>query len=370
MKKQNGRDHEPQAEGPADNAFIEKVVRSQAHWQATVDAVRDFIFVVDRDCRIRNANVSFAARYGCHPRELRGRDINELLGFEIPQPEELAADAGTTGAVITKEIMVNESSYVVSVFPARYDDEEVYVYVIKDITELIDLKGKLYHTYKLASLGRLVSGVAHELNNPLTGILGYTEILGLKVKDEAIRRDLDKIYKSAERCRVIIDSLLCFSRQQAPQKNLEYIHELIDKTVELRAYWHRNRKIEVIREYGEDIPLAYIDTQQIQQVVLNILMNAEDAIVESSQVGKIIIKVRYDRDRQRIMVSIADNGMGIPKENIPRIFDPFFTTKAVNKGTGLGLSISYGIVLEHGGSLHVECGEGADTVFNIELPLK
>lgn len=362
--------NEKQALSNLDSGFIEKVMKSQEHWQATIDAVKDYIFVIGRDHILRKANLSFAGSLKKQPREIIGSDVNDILPFEIPQPETLAADAGATGAVLTKEIFLGDATYLISVFPARYDDEDVYVYVMKDITELIELKDKLYYAYKLASLGRLVSGVAHELNNPLTGILGYAEILSLKVQDEGIKKDLAKISKSAERCKVIIDSLLCFSRQQTAQRNLEYLSDIIDKTVELRAYWHRNQNIEIIRNYEPDMSLAYIDTQQIQQVILNILMNAEQAIAESGRPGRIEIRVWHDRERQRLCVSIADNGIGIPKDNISKIFDPFYTTKPVNKGTGLGLSISYGIVLEHGGMIHVESKEGEGAAFRIEIPIK
>jgi two-component system NtrC family sensor kinase len=353
-----------------DNEILERIIKSRKHWQTTVDAVKDYIFVIDKNQVIKNANLSFASRFQRHPREIIGIKINDLLSFDVLHPDALSGEEAAADAIISKEVTMSDGTYVVSVFPAHYDDEQVFVYVMKDVTELIDLKKKLYHAYKLASLGRLVSGVAHELNNPLTGILGYTEILSMKVQDEATRKDLDKIYKSAERCKVIIDSLLCFSRQQSPQRNLEYIHAIIDKTLELRAYWHRTQKIEVVKKYDENIPLAYIDTQQIQQVILNIVMNAEQAIAESGRTGKIIISAHYEREKSRIIVGISDNGTGISRENIPKIFEPFFTTKPVNKGTGLGLSISYGIVLEHGGTISVESIEGEGATFIIELPLK
>lgn len=359
-----------QASSTKESEFVEKIVRSQEHWQTTIDAVRDYIFVIGGDHIVRKANLAFAERFQKHPRDIIGLNVDELLCFEIPLPETLTAGPESTENITTKEITVKESTFAISVFPAYYDEEEVYIYVMKDISELIGLKKKLYHTYKLASLGRLVSGVAHELNNPMTGILGYTELLGMKVKDEAIKKDLDKIYRSAERCKIIIDSLLCFSRQQATQRTLGYIHEIIDKTLELRAYWHRTQNIELIREYEEDMPLAYLDMQQIQQVILNILMNAEQAITESGRTGRIVIRASHDKEKERILVSIADNGIGIPKENITKIFDPFYTTKPVNKGTGLGLSISYGIVLEHGGMIRVQSKEDEDTTFAIELPLK
>jgi PAS domain S-box-containing protein len=352
------------------NAFVEKVIKSQEHWQATIDAVRDYIFVVNSGWAIIKANISFAERFGKHPRDIVGMNANDLLCFALPPAEAIATDADRACGFASREIVVKDCTFIISAFPTRYDDEAVTVYIMKDITELISLKNKLYYAYKLASLGRLVSGVAHELNNPLTGILGYSEILGTKVKDAEIARDIEKIHRSAERCKIIIDSLLCFSRQQPPQKSLEYINDIIDRTITLRAYWHRNQGIEVIREYAEDMPLAYIDVQQIQQVIMNMLMNAEQAIAESASAGRITVKAWPEKERGRIMVSIADNGVGIPAENLPRIFDPFYTTKPVSKGTGLGLSISYGIVVEHGGMISVESSQGNGAKFLIDLPLK
>jgi len=147
------------------------------------------------------------------------------------------------------------------------------------------------------------------------------------------------------------------------------VNDIIDSAVELRIYWLRSNNIDVIREFNE-LPLALIDPQQIQQVILNILVNAEHAIEEADKADKFIrFYTGYDKERGRILISVTDNGIGIPGDIIPRIFDPFFTTKPVNKGSGLGLSISHGIVKKNGGSLWIESTVGEGTTFYIELPM-
>lgn len=242
---------------------------------------------------------------------------------------------------------------------------------MKDATEMKRLKDQLYHSDKLASLGLLVSGVAHEINNPLTGILAYAELLYMRVNDEDVKKDLEKIMHGAERCKKIVENLLTFSRQRTPSRSLESINDIIDKAIDLRSYWLRTSNIEIIRDYGQDIPTLYIDSQQIQQVILNLILNAEHAIRESKKErGMIRFSTSFNRRDQRIIVSITDNGTGIPKEIIHRVFDPFFTTKPVGIGTGLGLSISHGIIMEHGGTISVQSEAGEGTTFVIELPIQ
>lgn len=346
--------------------YLEGLIkRSQQQWMAIFDSITDYIFMTDSEHRIVRTNIAMAEAFKKHPRDLIGTKCYELFGIDesrlICKFPELPR---------TEEITIRDQTYLVSVFPLDYDDQQLYVHVIKDITEMKRLKEQLYHSDKLASLGLLVSGVAHEINNPLTGILAYAELLNMRVKDEDVKKDLEKILHSAERCKRIVENLLTFSRQRAPSKSLESINEIIDKAIELRAYWLRTGNIEIVKEYGQDIPTLYIDSQQIQQVMLNMILNAEHAIVESKKErGMIRFSTLFDSKKQRVIVNVTDNGKGIPSDIIHRIFDPFFTTKPVGIGTGLGLSISHGIILEHGGSIQVESKIGEGTTFIIELPV-
>ncbi|MFN3396117.1 MAG: ATP-binding protein, partial [Thermodesulfovibrionales bacterium] len=319
----------------------------------------------DSEHRIVRTNVAMAEVFKKHPRDMMGTKCYELFGID-----ESRLICKFPDLPRTEEITIRDQTYLVSVFPLEYDNQQLYVHVMKDITEMKKLKEQLYHSDKLASLGLLVSGVAHEINNPLTGILAYAELLNMRVKDEDVKKDLEKILNSAERCKKIVENLLTFSRQKRPSRSLESINEIIDKAIELRAYWLRTSNIEIVRDYGHDIPTLYIDSQQIQQVILNIILNAEHAIVDSKkEMGMIRFSTFFDSKKQKVMVKITDNGKGIPSDIIHRIFDPFFTTKPVGIGTGLGLSISHGIIQEHGGSIQVESKIGEGTTFIIELPV-
>lgn len=352
-----------------DDDLIERVLESQKQWQVTIDAVEDYIFVTDNDHRIRRTNISFAKRFKKHPREIIGLRIDELIDLQVPIQTCKPDQSVYSEMSVSREIVIGDNTYLLSVSNTKYKDEDVCVYVMKDITEVINLKNKLYQSYKITSLGLLVSGVAHEINNPLTGILGFTELLNMKIKDEGMKKELDKIYKAAERCKHVVESLLFFSRQQMPQKNLDSINDIIDKTIALRAYWIRKNDVEVIRDFGT-VPLAYIDTQQIQQVILNIFTNAEQAITSAGGKGTIVIHTEHNKPGNSMTIRISDNGAGIPGDKLNRIFDPFFTTKPVNQGTGLGLSIAHGIISEHGGTIRVESKEGEGASFIIEIPMK
>lgn len=233
---------------------------------------------------------------------------------------------------------------------------------------LTRLRQRLWHSHKEAAIGRLVSGVAHDINNALTAAIAYTELIGMKAADEGIRHDLNKVLESAERCKKIADNLLAFSRERNPVKSLESVNGMLDRAIDLRNYWLRAKTIEVMKEYDQ-VSTVFADAQQLQYAVLNIVMNAEQAIADSGRrPGRITCTTRYDRKKRMMLVRIADNGTGIPLDVMPRIFEPFFTTKPSGIGAGLGLSAARSIVAEHGGTLHAENREEGGAAFTIELP--
>jgi len=345
--------------------LFEMVSRSQKLWTETFDAIKDFVFITDEKNIIIKTNSAFADFVRLHPRDIVGKPYHDLLRIDN------YSDLPSGREEFTREITMNGETYLMSGFPITLEDgTEAMINVMKNITEIQKLKTQLYHTDKLSSLGLLVSGVAHEINNPLTGILGYTELLQMKTKDESLSKELSKIYASAERCKTIVENLLTFSRQKPPERSLENINDIIDKTVELRAYWLRSNNVEIEKNYS-DIPYSLLDAQQIQQVILNMIINAEHAIsqVARERKGRIRISTEYSAEDNTCQIEIMDNGTGIEKNIINRIFDPFFTTKPVDKGTGLGLSISHGIIKEHGGEIEVESSAGEYTLFRIRLPI-
>jgi signal transduction histidine kinase len=344
------------------------ISQSRKEWITIIDAITDFIFITDEQCRLVKMNWTFSSVFGAaHPRTLIGSTCVGIFGDEAP-----CSDCHKNNilqqATLATEKKVNDNIYQFSTFPLNIDEKPYTVHVMKDITETRKLKDRLYYSDKLASLGSLVAGVAHEINNPLTGVIAYTELLRMKDANAGIDDELKKILHNAERCKKIVENLLTFSRQKAPTKSIESLNDIIDRTIDLRTYWLRSGNIEIIREYDEGLTV-YVDAQQLQLVFLNLLLNAEQAISDTGRgKGKIVINTRHDRELRKLTIRFSDDGPGIPMGVISKIFDPFFTTKPVGIGTGLGLATSHGIITEHGGSIWAESAEGKGTTLIIELP--
>ncbi len=227
-------------------------------------------------------------------------------------------------------------------------------------------QAQLIQSEKLSAVGEFVAGVAHELNNPLAAVMGFAELLKNSDTDEKNRRHLEQIFKSAQRCQKIVQSLLSFARRQPPERKPVQANKLIEEVLEMVAYPLRTSNVKVITHLQPKLPLIMADGHQIQQVVLNVINNSRQAIESHQGSGRITITTSHGSSK--IHVVIHDNGPGIPAENLRRIFDPFFTTKSVGKGTGLGLSLCYGIIHEHGGVILAESRPGEGATFTIELP--
>jgi PAS domain S-box-containing protein len=360
---------EKQQEREQQEILFRQIYKSQKWWQNIIDSITDYLFVIDKNYRILRTNKAFAGLFGKEPADIIMKPYYELFGLDHPHEWCIPPEKKNNFVPRSVERKINDTVYLISCFPIFFDEHEAAVYIMKDITETRRLKDQIYHLDKLSSLGTLTSGVAHELNNPLTGIIGYTEMLLMKDENETTKKYLRNIYDSAIRCKRIVENMLTFSRQKPSQKSLENINDIIDKTIELHEYWLRSINIEIVRNY-EEIPYVAVDRQQMQQVILNLLINAEHAISETDRRGRIEFKTTYDIDSKNIVVTVTDNGTGIPDEILPKIFDPFFTTKPVNKGTGLGLSIAHGIIAEQGGTIEAESKPGEGTSFIIKIPYK
>jgi two-component system NtrC family sensor kinase len=241
------------------------------------------------------------------------------------------------------------------------------VVVLRDATEERLMQERLLQSEKMVSVGQLVSGVAHELNNPLTGIMGFAQLLLARDLDETTERDVGTIYTEAERAAKIVQNLLSFARRKRAEKELVNLNVLIERVLELRTYDLRVKNIDVALDLDKDLPQTMVDANQIQQVVLNVIINAEQAMLASKGAGT--LRVRSRAQDGSIRISFQDDGPGMEPETLRRIFDPFFTTKETGEGTGLGLTISYGIVDEHGGRIWAESQPGRGTTFVIELPV-
>ncbi len=217
-------------------------------------------------------------------------------------------------------------------------------------------------------LTELAARIGYELNDPLAGVMAYTQLLiAREPADETTNGCLEAIYREAERATRVINNLLSFARRHKPEKSLISINEVVEKNLELHAYRMRVNNIEVVTELDPDLPKTMADFHQMQQVFVNIITNAEQAMTEAHGKGKFVIKTQ--RAGEMIQIAFTDDGPGISENNLKSIFDPFFTTKKVGKGTGLGLSICYGIVQQHGGHLYAESKLGEGTTFVVEVPI-
>lgn len=232
--------------------------------------------------------------------------------------------------------------------------------------ELEATQNQLIQAEKLSALGQLVSGVAHELNNPLSGILGYSQLLLRGQVNGKMQKGLERIESEAHRCKKTVQNLQIFARKHLPQKRPVSIHAILESTLELRAYQLSVNDIQVVRRYDERLPQTLADFHQLQQVFLNLIINAHQAMQGVDRKG--ILTIETKQEKEKILVSIGDNGPGIPPDILSKIFDPFFTTKEVGQGTGLGLSICFGILQAHRGDIQVRSTAG-ETWFKVELPI-
>jgi two-component system, NtrC family, sensor kinase len=237
----------------------------------------------------------------------------------------------------------------------------------KTVEILRATQAQLSHSEKLSAVGEFVAGVAHELNNPLTALIGYAELLQMSEVSDDDRSSLQRISSSAERCHKIVQSLLSFARQHPPERKLSHVNALVEAVIEILIYELRTNNIKVEKELSAHLPRLLLDPHQIQQVFLNIVNNARQAIEAHRARG--LIRITTSVAGQWVRITFQDDGPGISEENLAKIFNPFFTTKPVGKGTGLGLSLSYGIIQEHGGSITAASKLGHGTTFIIDLPI-
>ncbi len=239
----------------------------------------------------------------------------------------------------------------------------------------VQIQSRMLQTEKMAAVGQLVSGIAHELNNPLTAIMGYAQLLLGHGLAPAQLSEAKKVYQEAERARRIVKNLLYFARESAPERTGVDVNEIMERALALRSYELRVENIVVQCKLDRNLPKTLADPYQLQQVVLNLVINAEQALLEGRGGGHIEIRTSLMAHRaghpakRRILIEISDDGPGIRAEIASRVFDPFFTTKPAGLGTGLGLSIVYGIVHQHGGEVTFENQPGGGVRFTVELPV-
>ncbi len=249
------------------------------------------------------------------------------------------------------------------------ENAQLYASARDHLARLRDTQAQLVQAAKLGALGQLVSGVAHELNNPLSVIIGYGQLLLSREIPAQLRRPMELMVSQGDRMAKIVRNLLYFARQRPPERSSVELQEAIERTLALRLNQLAVSGIAVRREYVEHLPAIAADPGQLQQVFLNLLLNAEQAILSASRGGLIIVRTAPGPTRDTVVAQVVDDGPGIAPEDLARVFEPFYTTREVGQGTGLGLSVSYGIVQEHAGRLTVESRPGS-TTFTVELPVR
>jgi signal transduction histidine kinase/FixJ family two-component response regulator len=353
----------------------------EAELASILDAVATGIVLFDPTGNLRLSNARFAQYLSLdvqQVRKLRGFDeLYSVIGKRFRNPEVFAEPwksfVAGEGLPRHDELeLTRPSRRILERFSRPVLDREGravgWLELYSDVTGEREVQSKLLQTEKMAALGQLVSGIAHELNNPLTTIMGYGQLLlghGLNAPQLSEAR---KVFQEAERARRIVKNLLYFARENKPERSRVDLNEIVERTLALRSYELRVENIVIECDLAANLPETMADPHQLQQVVLNLLANAEQALLEDRGQGHVWIRThRIGRDR--LSLEVSDDGPGIPADVGSRIFDPFFTTKPSDVGTGLGLSIVYGIVHQHGGDVRFENQQGGGARFVVELPL-
>src|SRR6266849_6011147 len=355
-------------------SFQSQLQRERDFNQKILNTTQSMILVLDTAGLISYANRR-CYEAGYREDELIGHRLMDWV--EAAQRGDFEAALETTAhgqQVENLELRVRRSDasmghFSISLSPMRDEQNAVnsVVVVMTDVTDATLLQAKLAHSEKMATIGRLVSGVAHEVNNPLAAILGFTDLLLENPEIPAsAQEDLKIILQETQRTKDIVQDLLSFARQRPVQRELVQVNAVLRQTIKLRSYDFASHGVEVVEEFDESVSPAMGDAQQLQQVFLNILNNAYDAVQETGERGRITI--RTGNREGSIEIAVTDNGRGVVDPQ--RIFDPFYTTKQAGKGTGLGLSICYGIVRAHGGE--IQCWNNAEirgSTFVVRIPI-
>jgi two-component system NtrC family sensor kinase len=369
--------------GPADLVLLEGLV-SQASialesarlidlhddgrrtWQEVVDAISPALCIVDRSGAIRRANRAFADLVNAPPASLIGRPWQAFIPPEWATDLQRALDQQGAGREV--ELRTGERTYAVTAVPISTTDRSAVVLLFDDQTERRRLQDQLIQSEKMSAIGQLIAGIAHDLNNPLASVVGFADFLSEVPNIPAtIREPLTVVREEAERASSIVRNLLGFARKQDHQRRPTALKPLLDATFVLLRNQLMAQRVEALIEIEPDLPMPDVDPNQIQQVFVNLINNAAQAIASTGRPGTIVVRARRWLDG--VAIDVMDDGPGMSETLATQVFEPFFTTKAEGEGTGLGLSISQGIVKEHGGRIMLSSEEGKGSTFTVQLPL-
>ena len=322
---------------------------------AAVEEANELIVIVSRDGQIRHANRAFCQAVGYDLADLIDQSRAAVIADEsiakIEEAKKVTNGQAWNGTIVHRRSDGSTFQAACAIVPLTNDQGQVthYVQMERDITEELRLRGQLIHSERLSAVGQLVSGVAHELNNPLQSILGFTELLIDAEERPELRRDLEQVRSEAIRAGKIVRNLLAFVRRSSSERPLRSVNDIVKTTISLRSYEFGSANIRLFESYGEGLPAVVINPEEIQQVILNLILNAEQAMRSAHRGGTLTVTTKCVDEM--VTIEIQDDGPGVPAALAGRVFEPFFSTKEVGEGTGLGLSIAMGIAEAHGGTL-------------------
>jgi len=363
--------HKYLLESFADISLQKKMEAELSEQKALIDRILlttpNAVLVIDKDLKVILANRTFYDTFQVSSSQVDGKHLGDILNI-VALCEAISKVLTGEHSRQRVEFKLNVTTQVITMAAeiiAMKEKEEVLV-IISDITEERERLEKLYLADRLVSVGEMASGIAHELNNPLTGVIGFSELLIESKLPQDIAEEVAIINNEAKRAATVVKNLLTFARKHTPMRQLCQINSIIEDIMQLRDYEHKVNNIRVDARLNPKLPEIMVDYYQVQQAFLNIVLNAESAMIEANNGGTLTITTEIDNKSVRI--TFADDGPGIPELNLKRIFDPFFSTKEVGKGTGLGLSICHGIVASHNGKIYAKNEQGKGATFVVELP--
>ncbi|WP_018922675.1 ATP-binding protein [Salsuginibacillus kocurii] len=350
------------------------VLRSKKEWEETFQAVLDMLIFVDLNHNILRFNPAVKDFFHMSEDEIYTKTCHDLL-FSENESCPLEESYQTKEMSYQQLTMHNQRICDIYTYPVFNQAHEMYgvILYINDVTQHVHTQAQLLQSGKLAAIGEMAAGVAHELNNPLTAIMGNAQLLLRDVDDEGESFDLLKdIHKCGERSRKIIRNLLTFSRQEEYEFANCSINEAVEQVMSLIGYQIKQQNIQLTLKLAEGLPAVYGNLQQLEQIILNLLINSKDACEENETDQKRIeleTTVEMIDERREVLLKVCDNGIGIDATKHKDIFHPFFTTKETMQGTGLGLSVSLGIAEAHEGLIEVNSEEGEGSTFTLRLPV-
>lgn len=354
--------------------------KAEENWRNSFNSLEETMIIFDGEYCVVNINSSGLDLLDKKKNDIIGRKCDGIMPCNQDCSDNCLLDRVFTFNKTEYDEWhdeVQNKHFAVTCSPVISESGQVSkcIYVMKDISLHVEAEAKekllqqeLNLTSRLASIGEVAAGITHEINNPLTSVIAFAQMLSQKELAEDTREAIDVISDGAERIANIVDKLLTFARRHKKGKEYVDINSIINSVIQMRSYEMRNNNIEIILDLLPDLPYTMANIGELQQVFLNIVINAEQAILFSNyREGKICIETGVNNGNIRI--NIIDDGPGIPEKYIDKLFDPFFTTKDEDGGTGLGLSISYGIIKEHGGKISAQNSKGQGATFLIELPI-